>query len=153
MSLADAFPENIKKDFANRSIDIGKTLLIKVPQFNLSYSKYWIIVAFTRAKVAGVVINTEINKNVAYNEYIKSLHIPISKIGHPFLKYDSYVDCANLHKKTFDEIYNAIVNNPKIVVGNVTDELLREIHHKITFSTTITRKDKREFGFCEDTSL
>ncbi|BAR48154.1 hypothetical protein [Tannerella forsythia] len=152
MSLADAFPENIKKDFADRSIDIGKTLLIEIPQFNLSYAKYFIIVALTSTKVAGVVINTEINENVAYNEHIRSMHLPISQHSHTFLKYDSYVDCANLHKKPFDEIYNAIVKNPKIVVGNITDELLREIHHKITFSTTITRKDKKEFGFCEDAS-
>ncbi len=71
----------------------------------------------------------------------------IEQSDHPFLKYDNYVDCANLHKKSFNEVYNTIVKKTKIVVDNVTDNLLRKIHDRITFSRTITKRDKKEFGY------
>jgi len=37
MSLGDFFPENIKRSFAERSIDPRKAILIKVPGIESSY--------------------------------------------------------------------------------------------------------------------
>ena len=41
----------------------------------------------------------------------------------------------------------AITENPEIVVGNITDILLKKIHITITNAKTISKKDKKEFGF------
>lgn len=151
MSLADFFPDSIKENFASRNIDIGKALFIEIPEFQISYKKYWIIVAINNSRkyIAGVIINTEINTNVARNEYLRSQHILIKRSDHSFLDYDSYVDCSKLQKRPFQEVYNAIVENPNIVVGNVTDEMLRQINLKITCSKTISPKEKKEFGLLE----
>ena len=128
MSLADSFPDSIKENFASRNIDIGKALFIEIPEFQIPYKKYWIIVAINnpRTSIVGVIINT------ARNEYLRSQHILIKQCDHSFLDYDSYVDCSKLQKRPFRDVYKAIVENPKIVVGNVTDEMLRQIHLKIT---------------------
>lgn len=154
MSLADFFPDSIKEDFAERKIDIGKALFIEIPEFQISYKKYWIIVAINNSRkyIAGVIINTEINTNVAHNEYLRSQHILIKQSDHSFLDYDSYVDCSKLQKRPYQDVYKAIVKNPKIVVGNVTDEMLRQIHLKITYNETISEKEKKEFGFWESTN-
>jgi hypothetical protein len=154
MSLADSFPESIKEKFASRNIDIGKALFIEIPEFQISYKKYWVIVSINtpRTFIAGVVINTEINTNVAHNEYLRSQHILIKQCDHSFLDYDSYVDCSKLQKRPYQDVYKAIVKNPKIVVGNVTDEMLRQIHLKITYNETISEKEKKEFGFWESTN-
>ena len=151
MSLADSFPDSIKEKFASRNIDIGKALFIEIPEFQISHKKYWVIVSINtpRTFIAGVVINTEINTNVAYNQYLQSQHILIKQCDHSFLDYDSYVDCSKLQKRPFQEVYNAIVENPKIVVGNVTDEMLRQIHLIVTCSNTISPKEKKEFGLLE----
>lgn len=151
MSLADSFPDSIKEKFATRNIDIGKALFIEIPEFQISHKKYWVIVSIntTRTFIAGVVINTEINTNVAYNQYLQSQHILIKQCDHSFLDYDSYVDCSKLQKRPFQDVYKAIVENPNIVVGNVTDEMLRQIHLKITCSKTISPKEKKEFGLLE----
>ena len=146
MSLADSFPDSIKEIFASRNIDIGKALFIEIPEFQISYKKYWIIVAINNSRkyIAGVIINTEINTNVAYNQYLQSQHILIKQCDHSFLDYDSYVDCSKLQ-----DVYKAIVENPNIVVGNVTDEMLRQIHLKIKCSKTISQEEKKEFGLLE----
>lgn len=147
MNLGDFFSEETKKQFAERNISLGKTLLIEVPHFNLPYKKYWIIVATNEKYVAGVIINTEINTNIVWNDELKKLHLLIKQQEHSFLSYDSYIDCSALQKFPFEEICKAIIQNPKIVVGNVTDELLRSIHITITTAKTISAKDKKQFGF------
>jgi len=45
MDLGSFFPQEIKDNFAKRNIELGKTLLIEIPDFNISYKKYLIIVA------------------------------------------------------------------------------------------------------------
>lgn len=149
MSFADSFPEKIKGDFAKRNIEIGKALFIRISNFNISYPKYWIIVGFSFDKktIAGVIINTDINKNIFWNEELRKLNLLISQKNNSFLDYDSYVDCSKLHKSSFDEVYNAIVDNPKIVVGNVDNIFFEKIHQTIKEARTISLKDKRDFGF------
>lgn len=147
MNFSDFFSDQTKKEFAKRSIDLGKALLVEIPNFNLSYKKYWIVIAINQDLVAGVIINTEINTNVAWNEELKKLHLLIKQEEHSFLSYDSYIDCSKMQKIKFQEICQAIVKNPQIVVGNITEELLRSIHITITHAKTISIKDKKEFGF------
>ncbi len=147
MNLSDYFPESLKKDFAEQNIDLGKTLLIKIPDFDVSYKKYWIIIATNERYIAGVIINTEINENIFWNEELKKLNLRIFQKEHPFLKYDSFIDCSKINKQPFEEICKAIISNPSIVVGNITDELLKQIHICITTAKTISTKDKKDFGF------
>ena len=147
MNLGILLPQEIKDDFARRNIELGKTLLIEIPDFNISYKKYLIIVSTSNSYIAGVVINTEINLNFAWSEEVKKLHLPIKQQEHPFLKYDSFVDCSKLHKRLITEICNAIKENPSMVIGNVTESLLRTLQITITHAKTISVKDKKEFGF------
>ena len=147
MNLGILLPQEIKDDFARRNIELGKTLLIEIPDFNISYKKYLIIVATSNSYIAGVVINTEINLNFAWSEEVKQLHLPIKQQEHPFLKYDSFVDCSKLHKRLITEICDAIKENPSMVIGNVTESLLRTLQITITHAKTISVKDKKEFGF------
>lgn len=147
MNLGFFLPQEMKDDFAKRNIELGKTLLIEIPDFNIAYKKYLIIIAINDSHIAGVVINTEINLNFAWSEEIKKLHLPIKQQEHPFLKYDSFVDCTKLHKKPIVDICNAIKENPNIVVGNVTDSFLKTLQITITYAKTISIKDKKDFGF------
>lgn len=147
MNLGILLPQEIKDDFARRNIELGKTLLIEIPDFNISYKKYLIIVATSNSYIAGVVINTEINLNFAWSEEVKKLHLPIKQQEHPFLKYDSFVDCSKLHKRLIAEICDAIKENPSMVIGNVTESFLRTLQITITHAKTISVKDKKEFGF------
>ena len=97
--------------------------------------------------LAGVIINTEVNLNFAWNEALRKLHILIKSNEHPFLKYDSYVDCSKLHKRLISEICDAIKKNPSIVIGNVSEDFLREVVFTILHAKTISVKDKKDFGF------
>lgn len=147
MSLAQYFSDQIKEDFAKRNINLGKTLLLKIEDFNINYKKYFIIAGKNDTTIAGVIINTEINKNFAWNETLQKLHIKIKQEEHQFLKYDSYIDCSKLQKKEINSIFQSIIKNPNIVVGNVTDDLLKQIKETIKNAPTISKKEKINFGF------
>lgn len=83
MNLGNLFPDNLKNDFANRNIDIGKTILIKIEDINTNYPKYIVIVSENNKEclLAYVIINTEINKNVFPTPYLQDLHIIIKKLN------------------------------------------------------------------------
>ena len=46
MNLGDFFNDEIRKEYAERQIDIGKALLIKIFDFNVNYPKYCVVVAY-----------------------------------------------------------------------------------------------------------
>ncbi|MBS9767987.1 MAG: hypothetical protein KGV44_10680 [Flavobacteriaceae bacterium] len=149
MNLGDLFPNELKQEFAKRNIDLGSAILIKIPDFTVSYDKYIIVVAKDNSEtdLAYVVINSVINDNVAYNDYLKSLHIKIDKEYHSFLERDSYVDCSKLREFQIQKVIDFLTQNPERAVGNVIEETLKQIHITITNAKTIAPFVKRKFGF------
>ncbi len=149
MSLGDFFPDDLKNQFAKRNIDLGSAILIKIPDFSISYDKYIIVVAKDNPEknIAYVVINSEANPNVAYNSYLRSLHIKIDKKDNPFLERDSFVDCSKLREFPIETVVDFLKKNPERAVGNVSESDLKSIHITITAATTIEPYIKRKFGF------
>ena len=147
MNLGDFFPDDLKAKFAENNIDIGQSILIKIPGFQVNYDKYIVVVALSDTRLAFVVINSEININLFPTEYLKSLHVPIDAANHPFLDHDSYINCSALDSFERSEIIQYLIAHPEKAVGNVNDDILRKIHYTLSIATTIKRHVKREFGF------
>lgn len=148
MSLGDLFPDDFKNDFAKRNIDVGKALLIKIEDFVINYPKYIILVANNNDEtvMAFVVINSEVNENIFPTPYLKSLHVSIDKAKHPFLDYDSYVNCSEVKEFNRDDIFEFLKQNPERAVGNVDSETLNLIKTTLSNATTIPPFIKRKFS-------
>ena len=149
MSLGDFFPDNLKDDFAKRNIDLGNAILIKIPDFTITYDKYIIVVGKDGNEIhlAYVVINSEANSNIAYNPYLKSLHLKIDKKNNPFLEKDSFVDCSKLREFSIQTVVDFLIKNPERAVGNVSSSVLKAIHITISTASTIEPFMKKKFGF------
>lgn len=149
MSLGDLFPQNIKDQFAQRNINIGNALLIKLQDLQVNYDKYVILVGINRPEkaVAYVIINTEINQNVFPTPYLQSLHLPIDCLRHSFLEYDSYIDCSNLKEFELGMLVEFITNNPERVVGTIDSILLKDVYDAIKTNRIISAILKKKFGF------
>ena len=149
MSLGDSFPNDLKKKFAERNIDIGNALLIKLTDLQINYDKYIIIVGVNGQEmaVAYVIINTEINQNVAPTDYLQSLHLKIEASKHSFLEYDSFVNCSDLKEFSKEELLEFIIANPERVVGSIDTVLLTDIYLAIKNATTILPILKKKYGF------
>lgn len=150
MNLGDFFPEDLKENFAQRNIDLGSAILIKVPDIDVNYDKYIVVVSKDKHNVflAYVVINSFVNYNVNYSPYLKSLHVSIDKKSHPFLTHDSYVDCSKLREFPVEKVVDFLIANPERAVGNVDFEILKKIHITLTTSNTIEKIIKLKYGFC-----
>lgn len=147
MDLSDFFSEDFKANFANEKIDLGTTLIVEIPQFNITHKKFAIIIGFADEIVAMVIINSEINANVFRTEFLRSQHILISSKGHEdFLDHDSFIDCTKLQSKRKSEVIDYIKNNPRKVF-NVSEETCRKINQMITTSKLIPIAEKKLFGF------
>ncbi len=149
MNLSDYLPESLKKSFAENNIEIGKTFLIEIEEFQIEHSKFIIIVSENEENfiLAFVVINSLINENVNYNTYLKNLHIEITPEQYSFLNHKSFIDCSELLTIEKQKLIEKIITNPECIKGIISDETLRKVHQKITDNTIIPRKLKKKFGF------
>ena len=149
MNLGDFFPDEIKKEFAERNIEIGSALFIKIPEVNNRYPKYIVIVSENEKEllIAYVVINSKINKNVFPTSYLKSLHVKIGSLKNDFLENDSYIDCTKIRTHKKDDIFKFIKKYPEKVCGNIDEETLKKVHNTITIAKTIDKNTKSKFGF------
>lgn len=105
MLLSDFLPQDILKKLADASIEKCNVYRIEMDESNgitpkhaedTSRHKYFIVLGFDNAGnvYGGVIMNSEINKYMPST--LKPLQIPIQSFRYPFLKHDSYVNCADI---------------------------------------------------------
>jgi hypothetical protein len=148
MSLGDFFPEDLKQKFAERNVDIGQSILIKIKTFNVNYDKYIILIAVDNqlSEFGAVIINSEINENVFPTSYLQSLHIEIDVANHPFLEINSFVNCSEIKSFPKQQLIDFLKSNPERLVGNITQSVLKKIHLTLMDAKTITIIEKRRYG-------
>lgn len=132
-------------------LEIGSIIFEKVFDTKPPKDKYYIVTGFTTDTtiLCTVYINTTININLFPTQRLKNLHVPISASDNPFLKYDSFVDCSNLHQKATNMVMSVINNGTGRYgyVSNVSTATLTEIMDTIKYAHTIPPITKKKFGF------
>jgi len=147
MSLADFFPEEVREKFAQSKVDLGTNILVKVDTFVGEHPKFLIIVAKKDSEVATVVINSEINTNVNWNDYMKSQHVTVPLTGHEdFLEYDSFADCCKITQMPLNAVVEYIKNYPQKVF-NISEDVCKKIVTTISLSRLIPLAEKKKYGF------
>ncbi len=148
MSLGDFFPEDLKQKFAERNIDIGQSILIKVDNFNISYDKYIVLIGFDKEHLdcGTVIINSEINENLFPTNDLKSLHVEIDVQNHSFLEYNSFINCSEIKAYPKQQLINLLKTNPERLVGNISVDVLKKVHITLMNAKTITNFEKKKFG-------
>lgn len=104
MKISDALSGDELSRLASRTVKVGDVYEITMTEANgikpkqgdVSRDKYFVVLGFDQDGVAygGVIINSEINKNLP--GYIRMYHMPIKQSKYHFLRYDSFVDCVQL---------------------------------------------------------
>lgn len=148
MPISDSFPDELKKEFAERNLKIGSVIRVYVQDTIPPKEKRLILVgrSYDRLLFATIFINSEINPNVFFTQDIKDLNLELKTSGRPYLDHDSYADCSNIKKRNADWLLKAISNDPSRVIGEVSAEDLERIRMKIKSARTITPALKKTFG-------
>jgi hypothetical protein len=144
-SLSGAFPETLKKDFAERNIGIGS--VIKIYDSVAGKEKWHLIAGVSDDKImmASVRINSELNENYASGARRRYYWL-IKKEDNAFLEHDSYVDCSKLIISKKEDFVNCVTKNPDTRKGDVQKDKLDNIRATIADCPEITPKLKKQFG-------
>jgi hypothetical protein len=140
-SLGEFFSKEIKEKLTGIDVSLKGILLIKIPEFlDVKYEKFAILIALSDCKgfIGMVSINTD--KPMSGNCYT------LTKKEYNFLKYDSHVGCDFISDRPIDEIRKFLINNPRNILGEITDFQHIQILQKLKDSRVITPKLKKKYG-------
>jgi hypothetical protein len=148
MKLGDFFPEDLQNARFNDKIEVGSVLKYFVEDTTPPKYKRMIVIGITDDKVtvATVYINSELNTNVFRNKRMQALQIPIKKENRAYLEHDSYVDCSFLHVKQIERLNEEFKNHKLESLGKTSKEDLDLITGTLIGASTISIKQKKDFG-------
>ena len=146
MSLADSFPESLRKEFSDRNVELGS--VIKLYDQEADKEKWHILVGFNSDSIStvSVRINSEKNLNVFNTEFLRYLCHHIKKEKNNFLDHDSYVDCSKLIEWKTEKITSFVTVDPGVVIGRMEEIELDTIRSIIAGARTIEPKQKKKYG-------
>ncbi len=148
MSLSDSFPEDYKKEFAQRNLKIGSVIRLYVRDTNPPKEKRFILVgqSYDKLLFASIFINSEINPNIFHTEELRDLNFQLLAEERGYLDHDSYADCSNMQKRDTAWLLAVLVEDPSKLIGEVSESDLKEIRARIKSARTITPATKKTFG-------
>ncbi len=145
-SLADAFPDDIRNQYAESQIECGSVIFLRDPI--AGKHKFHVIVGFDGERVlaATVRINSEINENIYNTPEKRSMCHPVSPDTLPFLDHDSFIPCDQIIEWNRKVIVSLIKSDSSIVLGVLPIDELEIVQLKIATAPTISLRTKRKFG-------
>lgn len=149
MALSDSLSLDMLKKLADASIEKGNVYRIEMDESNgvtqknpedASRYKYFIVLGFDNAGnvYGGVIMNSEINKFMP--SAIVQLQIPVQRVHYPFLKHDSYVNCADIKEVNISKFSEWQYLGK---VGSVDFDIICEAVRK---SPVMTKANLQRFG-------
>ncbi len=130
-------------------LQVGSIIFEYVTNTTPHKEKYYIVIGFSDDKVAlgTVFINSEINPNIFRNEKQRKLHIPFSQNDNPFLKWDSYIDCSNIHVRPIQQVQECIAKGGNYgYIATLSISTLQEVISTLDSAFTISPAMKKTFG-------
>jgi hypothetical protein len=111
-------------------------------QAGTAYDKY-AVVARLDPDLLMLMICTAIPPFARRNERLKRSYISIDVEDHPFLKYDSWIDCNDAKGEyTIEKLTEAYQQNSDCLVGELSDSVLKKIIGGVQTSVKLERKRK-----------
>lgn len=107
--------------------------------------KFIIVVSVSDTKISFLFINSEINYNLnEENNAFRDSQVSIFNIKqYDFLsKYKSYIDCSNLHKLDYEEIFNQFENHVAEFKGTLEKDILKKIIEVANSCPLLPKVDK-----------
>lgn len=147
-SLGEFLPKNLRDELAQRNLVAGAVIKTFVKDTIPPKEKYFIVVAFSpdRIAVATVYINSEINPNKFATEELKKFHLELKVDENPFLTYNSYADCTQLHEKDYEVLLKLLQEHPTTHIAILQEDLLKKVKDNIKATRLISIALKKKYG-------
>lgn len=139
MPLGNFFPADFARMQIERQLQPGMVVKFKaVMDDGVLQEKRFVILSVTDEAFT-CVINSEISNFITNRPHLAACQVPIDQASHPYMSWDSHVDCSRIRKYTKVEIVKQLCNQPDWVFGMVSNTVLSEIVDAIGRSKTIPK--------------
>lgn len=141
MAKYGAFNEDAGKKLLVDSLKQGDVLLKEFDEAD--HLKFFIIAGMSEDKIyiCSVFINSSIHPILFAKQHLLNLQVPIKKDTNPFLKYDSFVNCAYPMQIQSAKIADAFINGTCKVIGTVCQNDLDHIQYSIINSGLLSDEE------------
>lgn len=136
MGLGDAFSVEMKEAFARRCRLPGA--VIRCPQVmdDRKVHEKRFVVLHVDDETLTIVINSELNEFVERTPALRQCQVAMPKADHPFMRWDSFVDCSKIRKYRTQDLVNHLASNTTDAIGTITPELRDQIVSALKHSVT-----------------
>jgi hypothetical protein len=128
MSMAHGFPAGLRYAAARRVFNAGAVVkLIHAFDDGRPREKRFVIAHVTDERLHALVINSRISDYLRSKPLLLACQVTMQQAAHPFMEWDSHVDCATPITFATARAVQQLVDEPKWDLGKCTDELRHRI--------------------------
>lgn len=138
MALGNAFPKEFVFASIKRQLLPGTVVKFKAIMDDGKEHEKRYVILMVDDKTLTCVINSQIPKLIRSNPLLLQCQVSIDKAGHPFMDWDSHIDCSRVRHYPTDEVCEQLINNPEWVLGSVLQDISDEMRLALKFSPTET---------------
>ena len=142
-SLGDFFPDGIRQKVVDTTLVPGCVIYWNCDFTTPPKSKYLVVVCCEPSFLV-LVINSEVNQFIQSRPHLLSCQVPMSQKEHPFLDWDSFVNCIEAHKSiSLNDVKDAVIANfSHVSRGRLSENCIIEVLKAVEQSPTIPRREK-----------
>ena len=145
--LGDHFPPPYREDFCKRNLIRGAVLRAQTELTVPPKIKLFVVWGLEESlnQIGVSFINREITS--IKTPWLQSLQHPLLLNKNPFLTHDSFLDCSRIYEKDLKKVYDLLMEDTGIFLGDISYEDLSTAEQIIQNATTIETKFKKRYGF------
>jgi hypothetical protein len=141
MSLGDCFPSDVKHASAVRNVAAGVVIKLQAVFDTGDVLEKRLLIIHVADQTIVCVINSKVAVFIQKSEVLSSCQVTIDRASHPFMDWDSHIDCSKV--KVFDTagVIVQIADHPEWVLGRITTAVRDQVLAAIKRSPVIAPID------------
>ena len=144
VSLGGFFPHGVRQQAMNATLVPGCVIYWHC-NFTTPPKLKYLVVACCEPVFLVLVINTDINQFIQDRPDLLECQVPMSQKDHPFLDWDSVVNCIEAHKSiNLNDVKDAITADfGQVSKGRLSESCIADVINAVEKSPTMTKREKR----------
>jgi hypothetical protein len=142
MAIGDSFPLEKRKAYVERNLKAWSVIYLYCESISPPHDKFLLIVSAS-PYVLYFFINTEPYELAKSNPKMKETQVPIDVKEHPFLSYDSFIDCSRLLSLPTYEVERQLVADVGRVKGVISDAIQAKVLEAVRKNRVMSPRKKK----------
>lgn len=145
MGIFGSAPEFLKTQF-RRQLVVGTVIKLEELMDDGNVKPKRFVLVHVGAKLSCFVINTAISQFVQSRPAMLKCQALMEHATHPFMSWDSYIDCFRPKVYDMDHVLAELVNQTGSILGKITRPMRDEIVLKLLQSSATSPLEKTTFA-------